>query len=151
LDHLPCNQWFFNCIMFLAFIGCNCRYRFYNLLLRKFLRNKVYDGDHESCFWNRYAIALKGESQSHVNIFISCYKFCYGIFDQLIYALDKMPAKVEKLPNWFYDFGFYFGLGFQLLLISILLHSFKGFIIPSLLLFSFILYFYCVCGGARET
>tara|TARA_R110002012_G_scaffold322108_1_gene555924 strand:+ start:39561 stop:40337 length:777 start_codon:yes stop_codon:yes gene_type:complete len=128
--------------MFLAFFGMQLQGTLYNYYY-VILRNK-YDGDTTSrVFEIDTPIALKGEKQSHVNILFSCYKFCYGIFDRLIYALDKNAAKSKKLPNWFMTLVSIFGLGFQLLLISILLaFNLKEFIIPFFILLSiFILIF----------
>lgn len=128
--------------MVLAFFGMQLQGTLYNYYY-VILRNR-YDGDTTSrVFEIDTPIALKGEKQSHVNILFFCYKFCYGIFDQLIYVLDKNAAKSENLPNWFMTLVSVFGLGFQLLLITILLiFNLKEYIIPFFILFSIFIFIF---------
>ena len=45
----------------------------------------------------------------------------YGIFDKIIHTLDPEAYKVKTFPNWFMTFLSLYGLGFQLLLIAVLL------------------------------
>ncbi|MDP5230254.1 MAG: CDP-alcohol phosphatidyltransferase family protein [Cellulophaga sp.] len=128
--------------MLLAFFGMQLQGTLYNYYY-VILRNK-FDGDTTSrVFEINTPVALKGEKQKHVNILFSCYKFCYGIFDHLIYALDKDAADSEKLPNWFMTLVSIFGLGFQLLIISILLaFNLKEYIIPFFILFSIFIFIF---------
>lgn len=128
--------------MLLAFFGMQLQGTLYNYYY-VILRNK-YDGDTTSrVFEINTPLALEGEKQRHVNILFFCYKFCYGFFDQLIYALDKNAAKSKTLPKWFMTLVSIFGLGFQLLLISILLaFNLKEFIIPFFILFTFLIFIF---------
>jgi hypothetical protein len=72
------------------------------------------------------------------------YKALYGVFDKIIYALDKNASRGKPFPNWLMTLISTFGLGFQLLIISVLLVvGLKDFIIPffigySLFIFIFI-------------
>ncbi len=63
--------------------------------------------------------ALLGEKQKTVNKMFSIYKILYGIYDKIIYKLDRNAYLCKKLPKWFMTLLSIFGLGFQLLVISI--------------------------------
>ncbi len=88
--------------------------------------------------------ALAGEKQKTVNKMFSIYKFLYGFYDKIIYKLDKNAYLCKSFPKWFMTLLSIFGLGFQLLIISIfILSDHKEFIMPffvslTLLLFVFI-------------
>lgn len=117
-------------LTFLAFFGIQLQGTLYNYYY-VILRNR-FDGDTTSrVFEHKTPVALAGEKQKNVNILFFLYKAFYGIFDIIIYALDKNASKGKALPNWFMSLISTFGLGFQLLLISILLVlDLKEFIIP---------------------
>jgi len=142
-----CTLWFItdtNLIMaFLAFFGIQLQGTLYNYYY-VILRNR-FDGDTTSrVFENKTPIALPGESQKNVNILFFLYKAFYGIFDEIIYALDRNASQGKTLPNWLMSLISMFGLGFQLLIISVLLVlGLKEIIIPffigySVLIFLFI-------------
>ncbi|MFK7812512.1 MAG: CDP-alcohol phosphatidyltransferase family protein [Maribacter sp.] len=121
----------------LAFFGIQLQgtlYNYYYVILRK-----KHNGDTTSrVFENETPVALKGEQQKHVNILFRLYTLFYGVFDKIIYGLDKDAAKANNLPNWFMTAVSTFGLGFQLLLIGIMLAlGFKQFIIPFFIGYSF--------------
>ena len=121
----------------LAFFGIQLQgtlYNFYYVILR----NK-HDGDTTSrVFENETPKALKGEKQRDVNILFGLYTFFYGVFDKIIYRLDKGAVEAQKLPNWFMTAVSTFGLGFQLLLIGLMLaFGLKQFIIPFFIGYSF--------------
>ncbi len=104
----------------LAFFGIQLQGTLYNYYY-VILRNK-HKGDTTSrIFENQTPKALKGERQKTVNFLFKIYKICYGLFDRIIYTLDKKAARAKNLPNWFMTMVSTFGLGFQLLLIGILL------------------------------
>jgi uncharacterized membrane protein len=86
---------------------------------------------------------MEGEKQSNVNILFTLYRLFYGVFDSIIYQLDKKAVTSNKLPNWFMTIVSTFGLGFQLLVIGLLLAlGFKAYIIPFFIGYSaFILVF----------
>lgn len=128
---------------FLAFFSIQLQGTLYNYYY-VILRNK-YNGDTTSrVFENECPIAMAGEKQRNVNILFTLYSILYGLFDKIIYQLDKNAVLGNKLPNWFMTAVSAFGLGFQLLLIGLMLAlGFKEYIIPffigySVLIFVFI-------------
>lgn len=127
-------------ICFLAFLGLQLQGTLYNYYY-VILRNK-FDGDTTSrVFETTTPIALKGEKQKHVNILYGLYKMLYGSFDKAIYALDSNAAKGKTLPNWLMTSVSTFGLGFQLLLIAVMLVlDFKDFILPFFLVYTLMVF-----------
>lgn len=117
-------------IAFLAFFGLQLQGTLYNYYY-VILRNKVNGDTTSRIFEDSVPIALTGEKQKHVNILFRFYKLLYGGFDQTIYALDSNANQGKLLPNWLMTSISTFGLGFQLLLIAVLLVlGLKTFIIP---------------------
>ncbi|MFP4845992.1 CDP-alcohol phosphatidyltransferase family protein [Winogradskyella sp. PE311] len=127
----------------LAFLGIQLQGTLYNYYY-VILRNK-FNGDITSrVFEVSTPKALKGEKQKNVNILFAIYKVLYGSFDKVIYFLDQDASKGKVLPKWLMTAISTFGLGFQLLIISVMLVAgLKEFIIPffigySLMIFVFI-------------
>lgn len=127
----------------LAFFGLQLQGTLYNYYY-VILRNK-YNGDTTSrVFENEAPVAMKGETQSNVNLLFRLYTLLYGVFDRIIYNLDSKAVESQNLPNWFMTAVSTFGLGFQLLIIGLMLALDLGhYIIPffigySLLIFVFI-------------
>lgn len=114
----------------LAFLGVQLQGTLYNYYY-VILRNK-FDGDTTSrVFENETPQALEGEKQQHVNILFGLYKLLYGIFDETIYFLDRNAVQGKTIPNWLMTAISTFGLGFQLLIIAVLLVlGYKACIIP---------------------
>ncbi|HLW30025.1 MAG TPA: CDP-alcohol phosphatidyltransferase family protein [Brumimicrobium sp.] len=106
--------------MLLAFFGIQLQgtlYNFYYVILR----NSV-NGDATSrIFENETPTALRGEKQSTVNKFYATYNAFYGPFDKVIYALDKQAANSKPFPKWFMTLISIYGLGFQLLIMAVML------------------------------
>lgn len=93
-------------------------YNYYYVILR----HQSIGGDTTSkIFENNSPKALPGENQKTVDIFFQIYTIVYGSFDTIIHYLDKEAYKVKSFPNWFMTLVSLYGLGFQLLLIAILL------------------------------
>lgn len=114
--------------MLLAFIGLQLQgtlYNYYYVILRNNL-----NGDTTSrVFESKTPLAMKGETQNHVNILFGLYKLFYGAFDKIIYWMDSNASKSKTYPNVFMTLISIYGLGFQLLIISLMLVSgFKDFI-----------------------
>ena len=108
-------------ITILAFIGIQLQGTLYNYYY-VILRNKSVGGDATSkIFEYKSPRALPGESQKSVDILFTIYTIVYGIFDKIIHYLDQEAYKVKTFPNWFMTFVSMYGLGFQLLLIAIML------------------------------
>ena len=107
-------------LTFFAFLGIQLQGTLYNYYY-VILRNK-FDGDTTSrVFEIDPPVALEGENQQVVNFLFKLYKLLYGIFDRTIYLLDKKAPGSSQFPNWFMSLVSIFGLGFQLLIISIML------------------------------
>ena len=93
-------------------------YNYYYVILR----NKSVGGDTTSkVFEYKSPRALPGESQKSVDILFRIYTIVYGGFDKIIHALDNDAYKVKTFPNWFMTLVSLYGLGFQLLIIAVLL------------------------------
>ncbi len=108
-------------IMVLAFIALQLQGTIYNYYYT-ILRNNLSGGDTTSRInENSFPKALHGESQKMVNFLYITFKVLYGGFDFIILNIDKEAQKLNKLPNWFMTFVSIYGLGFQLLLIGLLL------------------------------
>jgi CDP-diacylglycerol--serine O-phosphatidyltransferase len=128
--------------MLLSFFGIQLQGTLYNYYY-VILRNK-FNGDTTSrVFEDSTPIALPGENQRNVNILFFLYKALYGIFDKTIYLLDKNASTGKKFPNWFMSCISTFGLGFQLLIISLLLMlELKEVIIPFFIFYSSLIFVY---------
>lgn len=126
----------------LAFLGIQLQGTLYNYYY-VILRNQL-DGDTTSrVFENKTPIALKGEKQHHVDLLFKLYKILYGQFDNVIYALDKNAYRGKITPNWLMTSVSTFGLGFQLLLIAVLLVlDLKDFIIPFFIGYSIMIFIF---------
>ncbi len=108
-------------ITFLAFIGIQLQGTLYNYYY-VILRTKSVGGDTTSkIFEYKSPRALPGESQKSVDILFAIYTLVYGIFDKIIHLLDPEAYKVKTFPNWFMTLLSLYGLGFQLLIIAIML------------------------------
>ncbi|QLG43987.1 CDP-alcohol phosphatidyltransferase family protein [Costertonia aggregata] len=120
----------------LAFFGLQLQGTLYNYYY-VILRNK-FDGDTTSrVFENETPIAMSGEKQRNVNILFGIYSVLYGAFDRIIYRLDRRAVESENLPNWFMTVVSTFGLGFQLLIIGLMLVlGFEQYIIPFFIAYS---------------
>lgn len=129
----------------LAFFGIQLQGTLYNYYY-VILRNK-HNGDTTSrVIENETPVALEGEKQRHVNILFGLYSLLYGVFDSIIYKLDGDAVHSKNIPNWFMTAVSTFGLGFQLLLIGLMLAlGFKHYIIPFFIGYSiFILIFIAI-------
>ncbi len=105
----------------LAFFGIQLQGTLYNYYY-VILRNKSVGGDTTSkIFENKSPRALPGESQKSVDILFKIYTIVYGVFDKIIHSLDSSAYKVKTFPNWFMTLVSIYGLGFQLLIIAVML------------------------------
>ncbi len=113
-----------------AFFGLQLQGTLYNYYY-VILRNK-FNGDTTSrIFESNVPRAMKGEKQRYVTLLFGIYLFLYGVFDKIIYQIDKKAVESDYFPNWFMTVVSTFGLGFQLLIISMMLVlHLKEFVIP---------------------
>jgi hypothetical protein len=108
-------------LTFLAFIGIQLQGTLYNYYY-VILRNKSVGGDSTSkIFEYKSPKALPGETQKSVDILFRIYTIVYGTFDKIIHRLDKEAYKIKTFPNWFMTLLSIYGLGFQLLIIAVML------------------------------
>jgi hypothetical protein len=109
-------------------------YNYYYVILR----NRSEGGDTTSkIFETKTPNALPGEQQKAVNILFGMYILLYGIFDRSIYAIDPNAYKMRTFPNWFMTMVSCYGLGFQLLIIALMLaFGFVEAIIPFFIFYS---------------
>ena len=128
----------------MAFFGLQLQGTLYNYYY-VILRNKTGGDTTSRIFEKKAPVALQGEKQKHVERFFYVYKILYGYFDRVIYLLDKNATEGVDFPNWFMTAISTLGLGFQLLLISIMLIlGWKEFIVPFFISYSFLVIFF-VC------
>ncbi|WP_395050070.1 CDP-alcohol phosphatidyltransferase family protein [Flavobacterium sp.] len=121
-------------------------YNYYYVILR----NKSVGGDTTSkIFEYKSPRALPGENQKSVDILFRIYTIVYGIFDKIIHALDRNAYKVKTFPNWFMTFVSIYGLGFQLLIIAVMLPmNLIEYIVPFFIIYSLLIF---VIIGVRKS
>ncbi len=129
-------------ICVLAFLGLQLQGTLYNYYY-VILRNK-FDGDTTSrVFENQTPMALQGEKQKHVDILFGMYKLLYGAFDKTIYALDPLAEHGKPFPKFLMTSISTFGLGFQLLIIAIMLVlGLKAYILPFFLGYTLMIFIF---------
>ena len=121
-------------------------YNYYYVILR----NKSVGGDSTSkIFEYKSPRALLGETQKSVDILFKIYTIVYGVFDKIIHTLDSDAYKVKTFPNWFMTLLSIYGLGFQLLIIAIMLPmNWIEYIIPFFIVYTLLIF---VLIGIRKT
>lgn len=112
-------------------------YNFYYVILR----NRTAGGDATSqIFETKAPKAFEYENQHTVQLMFKLYTALYFIFDRGIYALDSKAYKQKYFPGWFMSMLSLYGLGFQLLIISVMLvMGLIHLIIPFFIYFSILL------------
>ena len=120
-----------------AFFGMQLQGTLYNYYY-VILRNRSVGADSTSnVFELKTPNALPGESQKSVNILFKIYTIVYGVFDRIIHFLDKDAYKANSFPNWFMTLVSVYGLGFQLLIIAVMLPlGYLEYIVPFFILFT---------------
>lgn len=120
----------------LAFVGIQLQGTLYNYYY-VILRNR-FSGDTTSrIFEDKAPVAMEGESQRAVNIFFGLYNICYRQFDKAIFLMDRNAVKGEWFPNWFMTAVSALGLGFQLLIMSVMMIAgWTEYIIPFFIWYS---------------
>jgi phosphatidylserine synthase len=129
-------------LTFLAFLGLQLQGTLYNYYY-VILRNK-FQGDVTSrIFESGTPVAMVGEQQRYVNVLFWWYKTLYGSFDLIIYKLDAQAAIGRHLPKWLMTAVSTFGLGFQLLIISVMLVlGWADYIIPFFIIYSIFIFLF---------
>ena len=113
-------------------------YNYYYVILR----NKSVGGDKTSqIFEDKSPRALPGETQKWVNIWFGIYTIVYGIFDKIIHTFDSEAYTVKTFPNWFMTIASLYGLGFQLLIIAVMLtFGWIEMIVPFFIFYSLLIF-----------
>lgn len=106
--------------MVCAFIAMQLQGTLYNYYY-VILRNNCGGDKTSRIFEDEPPVALPGEKQSTVNNWFKAYNICYRAFDKVIYLADKQAEHDHNFPKWFMTAVSSFGLGFQLLIISVML------------------------------
>jgi phosphatidylglycerophosphate synthase len=105
----------------LAFICLQLQGTLYNYYY-VILRNISIGGDSTSkVFEQKTPTAFEGENQKTVNIMFWVFNALYGFFDKSIQALDHYAYRSKNFPSWFMSLVSIYGLGFQLLIMAVLL------------------------------
>ena len=125
--------------MLIAFFGIQLQGTVYNYYY-VILRNSV-EGDSTSrIFEDSAPKALKGESQHMVNIFYKIYDILYISFDKIMYHMDKNAKDSPPFPKWFMTLVSMYGLGFQLLIMALMLiFKLQAYVIPFFISYSALL------------
>ncbi len=125
----------------LAFICVQLQGTLYNYYY-VILRSKREGADATSKIFEHIApTAFPGETQQMVNIFYDIFNVLYKIFDDTIHWLDKTAITTKAMPTWFMTIVSCYGLGFQLLIIAIMLPlGFASFIIPFFIFYTILLF-----------
>ncbi|WMN11113.1 CDP-alcohol phosphatidyltransferase family protein [Marivirga salinae] len=115
-------------------------YNYYYVILR----HRSVGGDTTSkIFETKPPVAFPIESQKTVNVLFRIFKFLYLPFDWLIYQFDSKAYKIRQLPNWFMTIISVYGLGFQLMLMAIMLSlGWIDFIIPFFIAYTFMIFIF---------
>ncbi len=125
---------FIFCIV--AFLGIQLQGTLYNYYY-VILRNNVKGDTTSRVFEYESPVAMKGEKQKNVNFLFLLYRVCYGVFDKIIYTLDANAITGKRFPNLLMTAVSTFGLGFQLLIISLMLiMGYKDYIISFFIWYS---------------
>ena len=124
-------------LMFLSFFAIQLQGTVFNYYYT-ILRNNSSGGDTTSRVEEKsYPKALHGESQKMVNVLFIIYTLFYGGFDRIILNFDPQAKNIKQLPSWFMTLVSIYGLGFQLLIIGVLMVAgFINYIIPFFILYS---------------
>ncbi len=107
-------------LTFFAFFGIQLQGTLYNYYY-VILRNNVNGDTTSRIFELDSPVALGDEKQENVDLLFRIYKGLYGVFDRVIYLLDPSASKAKRFPKYLMTALSTFGLGFQLLIISLML------------------------------
>lgn len=112
------GSWWLTLLAFVALQLQGTLYNYYYVILR--LKSEGADKT-SKVFENQSPKAFPGESQRNVDILFFLFSLLYGVFDKAIHRLDQSAHTVTTLPRWFMTLISVYGLGFQLLIIAVML------------------------------
>ncbi|WP_375577684.1 CDP-alcohol phosphatidyltransferase family protein [Marivirga tractuosa] len=120
------------CFLFIQLQGT--LYNYYYVILR---HNSIGGDTTSKIFEMKPPMAFPIESQRTVNILFKVFQILYFPFDWIIYKFDTKAYKIRQFPNWFMTMISIYGLGFQLMLIAIMLSlGLINYIIPFFITYS---------------
>lgn len=126
----------------LAFLGIQLQGTLYNYYY-VILRNRVNGDSTSRIFEKTTPVAMKGEKQKNVDLLFWLYRVFYSAFDYTIYFLDQSAPKGKVLPKWLMTAISTFGLGFQLLVIAVMLvMGLEEYIIPFFISYSAMIFIF---------
>lgn len=129
-------------LMLIAFIGIQLQgtlYNYYYVILRNSVKGDTTSRIFEDC----PPEAMEGERQSTVNLFFHIYNTLYIIFDKCIYYLDRNARYSPPFPSWYMTLLSTYGLGFQLLIMAVLLAlGWQAYIIPFFIVYTSLIILY---------
>jgi len=135
-------------VCLIAFVGLQLQGTLYNYYY-VILRNKLQGDTTSRIFENEPPIALHGETQKRVNVLFALFKTLYVAFDKTIYYLDRNASQGKLLPNWLMTGVSVLGLGFQLLIIAVMLAlGYKEYILPFFIMYTLLIFLFV---GIRKT
>ena len=136
INYIAQIGWFSTFLAFFCIQLQGTLYNYYYVIIR----NKYNGSDKTSrIIEDETPIAFPNESQKIVNILFFLYKLFYGVFDTIIYQLDSKAMNVQHFPHWFMSLISIYGLGFQLLIMSVMLAcNWIDYIIPFFIFYSFL-------------
>jgi hypothetical protein len=131
--------------MLIAFLGIQLQGTLYNYYY-VILRNSVQGDSTSRVVENSKPTAFKGESQSRVNLFYKIYNILYISFDKSMYYMDENARFCKPFPKWFMTLVSMYGLGFQLLIMALMLvFKLESLVIPFFIGYSvLIIVFICI-------
>lgn len=128
--------------LIIAFISLQLQgtlYNYYHVILRNNVR-----GDTTSrIFEDSPPKAAEGESQHKVDIYFNIFYALYVVFDKAIYYLDREARYAPPFPKWFMTMVSIFGLGFQLLIMAVMLVlNLESYVIPFFIGYSALIFLF---------
>jgi phosphatidylglycerophosphate synthase len=138
ISYLSKTPYYIGFIAFFLYQLQGTLYNYYYVILRTI----SVGGDSTSkIFEYKVPKALAGEKQIYVNVLFKVYQFFYGLFDKIIHFLDQKAYQSKNFPSWFMTSVSLFGLGFQLLIISVFLSLNQlNLIIPFFIVYSMLIF-----------
>jgi len=120
----------------LGFIAIQLQGTLYNYYY-VILRNSVNGDSTSRVFENKTPTAYPGESQRSVDVYYRIFNFLYIIFDKTIYYIDKDAINAKPFPKWFMTILSTMGLGFQLLIMGVMvILNLEEYVIPFFIFYS---------------
>ncbi|TVR36147.1 MAG: CDP-alcohol phosphatidyltransferase family protein [Balneolaceae bacterium] len=117
-------------------------YNYYYVILR---HNSTGGDKTSNIFEIENPAALPGEKQKTVDFLFKVYTLFYSVYDKIIYRIDPNAPDTPAFPKWFMTLLSIYGLGFQLLIISVMLAAgLVELVIPFFIMYSIFIVLFIV-------